>query len=74
MSFSYERYLNEVVNTYDNNHPNLRWGQTYFNVLVDFQPNLAMKIRGTDLDPYHKEDNELEPFMSYVITRWNMYD
>jgi hypothetical protein len=74
MSPNYERYLAEVVNTYDNHHPHLRWGQTYFNILVDFQPNLAMKVRGTDLDPYHKKDNELEPFISYITTRWGMYD
>ena len=32
-----------------------RYGQTYFNLLYEFRPEIADQIRGTNLDPFYKE-------------------
>lgn len=34
-------------------HPEWRNGQVYFNTLVEFNPDWANEIRGTDKDPYY---------------------
>lgn len=39
-------------------HPEYRRGQAHFNVLYfgGFDPEFADQIRGTDLDPFHRDD------------------
>jgi len=32
-----------------------RYGQVYFNLLVEHRPDISEKIRGTMLDPFYKE-------------------
>lgn len=39
-----------------------RLGQSYFNVLYTYYPDKADSIRGTEYDPYHKSNNQLQPF------------
>jgi hypothetical protein len=71
---NFVRYLQDVVDTYDMNHPTLRWGQVYFNVLSNYCPNLALKINGDpELDPFY-DDKNIPSFMTYVQDRWGMYD
>jgi hypothetical protein len=69
------QYLTRVVNTYDTHYPVLRWGQAYFNVLVEMAPNLAMLVRrdADRLDPFY-DDTKLDDFVAFVQERWGMYD
>jgi len=34
-----------------------RWGQAAFNILSETNPELAEKIRGSDMDPFYAEFN-----------------
>ena len=70
---NFVRYLRDVVEVYDNAHPHLRWGQTYFNVLSKHAPNLALSVQGTDLDPFYS-DHKIPQFIQYVKEHWGMYD
>jgi len=38
--------------------PNWRYGQTLFNTLFETKPDLAEKIIGTEIDPFHMLNNE----------------
>mgnify|MGYP007044129973 CR=1 FL=1 len=42
-----------------------RNGQTHFNVLSDLYPEIAEKVRGTKIDPFHN-DKVLPEFLSFV--------
>jgi hypothetical protein len=70
---NFVKYLEDVVNTYDEAYPHLRWGQTYFNVLCKYAPNLALNLQGTDLDPFCS-DHKIPQFIEHVKERWSMYD
>lgn len=54
-------------------HPEWREGQTYFNVLYydGFDPEFANSIRGSDLDPFHR-DIVISSFLDAVIDRWEL--
>lgn len=39
-----------------NNYPSWRLGQTYFNVLYQYYPELADSIRSTEYDPFYVDD------------------
>lgn len=41
-------------------HPHLRLGQVYFNLLHDLRPDLANKLRGSLHDPFYKDEIPLE--------------
>jgi len=67
------RYLDRVQEVYDEHYPVLRLGQTYYNVLWDFAPNLAKKITGTENDPFYSDEIILE-FVKYVQDNFTTYD
>lgn len=50
--------------------PNLRWGQTLFNTLVDVRPDIAERIRGTSLDPFY-DDWLVGAFLLEVERLWD---
>lgn len=45
---------------------NWRYGQTCFNVLYEYAPDLANSIRGTELDPFH-DDRRVPEFLTKVV-------
>jgi len=49
------QYLKEVGEA-RRAHSQWREGQAYFNVLETHLPHLANKVRGTDLDPFYRDD------------------
>jgi hypothetical protein len=49
---------------------NWRYGQTAFNVLTECRADLSEQIRGTILDPFYKDDNDLNPFFEWVGDNW----
>lgn len=46
-----------------------RLGQTYFNLLAAFRPDLSEQIRGTALDPFH-DDSRIESFLDWAAEHW----
>lgn len=62
------RYLTHAANL-KTEHPEWRWGQTLFNALAMDHPAIAEEIRGSPLDPFHKEGDALNPFMDWAIER-----
>lgn len=65
---TYADYLTIVARTRLAN-PEHRYGQVLFNVLFIKRPNLARKIRGGDLDPFHIA-NRVPAFLAYVEENW----
>ena len=45
--------------------PSLRKGQIMFNVLYEVKPELADKIRSSNIDPFYN-DNNIPEFMKYI--------
>lgn len=51
-------------------HPDWRYGQSLFNALQMMDPPLAEKVRGTDADPFYRDDqNRVSAFAQAVMTR-----
>lgn len=46
-----------------------RYGQSVFNVLLTYRPDLAEKIRGTDLDPFYS-DNLSDELHEWLYCHW----
>lgn len=69
MGTSYEQYLN-IVQDIQKLHPEWRPGQTYFNVLNEFRPDLSERVRGTLIDPFHS-DSIIPEFLEQVQKDWN---
>jgi hypothetical protein len=47
-----------------------RKGQTYFNLLYDERPDVADRVRGTAVDPFH-QDEKLPVFLDVVCGLWD---
>lgn len=47
----------------------LRWGQGLFNHLCTVRPELAEKIRGTELDPFYRDDR-VPVFLEFLEKNW----
>lgn len=67
---SYEEFC-RAVGVRQQQHPEWRYGQTVFNVLYwdGFDPEFADEIRGTDLDPFHK-DARTDALFQVLEERW----
>ncbi len=51
--------------------PDWRYGQALFNNLLDVRPNLAEQVRGTTLDPFHKDSiSEMDDFFTFIEKNW----
>ena len=48
--------LQGLVGKTQKEYPRWRKGQTVFNVLLDLRPDMAERIRGTELDPFHRDE------------------
>lgn len=46
-----------------------RWGQAVFNVLYEMRPDLSEQIRGTDLDPFYRDDRVREA-LRWIRSNW----
>jgi hypothetical protein len=46
----------------------IRYGQVYFNLLKDSRPDIAEKLRGSVLDPFHRNQvsTEVHAFVEYL--------
>ena len=58
-------------------HPDgrYRYGQALFNTLLGIRPDLAERVRGTEIDPFHArggvEDPRLYKFGEFVNREWD---
>lgn len=59
-----------MVDAYNDNHPEQRRGQVWFNVMAMLSPvaHLAEEVRGTDRDPFY-DDDRLPAFLHHVQER-----
>ena len=46
-----------------------RPGQRFFNVLAEYHPELAEKIRGTDIDPFY-DDHKIKDAIEFLVKNW----
>ncbi len=53
---SYEQFERAVARYHESEDGNLRYGQAYFNLLQELFPVVADAIRGTEYDPFHKDE------------------
>jgi hypothetical protein len=67
-TMSYFQYIAEVMRVKDGN-PDWRMGQTYFNVLRQYRPDLSEQVRATKLDPFHI-DSRIDAFLEFVSENW----
>ena len=46
----------------------IRYGQVYFNLLSKSRPEIAAKLRGSALDPFHRDlvDDKVHAFVEYL--------
>ena len=54
-------------------YPDWRYGQTCFNTLLRWRPDLAERVRGTDQDPFHARNNNdprMVRFMRFLAEEW----
>lgn len=65
---TYSGYLH-LVEIVRKKNPSWRKGQAFFNVLADVRPDLSETIRGTDIDPFHR-DCKLAEFLFTVSQEW----
>lgn len=50
-------------------NPSYRMGQAYYNVLDNVRPDLASRIVGTHIDPFHR-DCVIAQFLAWVASNW----
>jgi hypothetical protein len=50
-------------------HPELRMGQVYFNVLSELEPSYAEYLKGLGFDPFH-DDANIGKFLYDVCATW----
>jgi hypothetical protein len=55
-----------MIRTNKAKHPQLREGQLWFNAVACIWPDIAERVRGTDIDPFY-DDEKLEAFKSYLF-------
>lgn len=70
--YSYDEFLRFVSGEHtqlSTKDASIRYGQTYFNVLWEFRPSIANKIRATKFDPFHKDEVSPETHL-YVSDEW----
>lgn len=62
--------LREYVGALREAYPMWRAGQAWFNALHFARPELAERIRATNLDPFHRDDR-IRTLQSWLALHWN---
>lgn len=66
---TFEEYLRKVCSE-KSKHPEWRLGQTYYNVLHEVRPDIAIDVNGVIWkDPYYN-DQYIPRFLEYVESIW----
>lgn len=66
---SYEFFIWYGANSMLNSNSRQRSGQFLFNSLLKFRPDIAEKIRGTDVDPFYTDDR-LDTACAWIDANW----
>jgi hypothetical protein len=66
---SFDRFLADVSEVHRAAAPNLRYGQTFFNLLHAERPDLADELRGSEIDPFHF-DRTTPGLLDWVERNW----
>jgi hypothetical protein len=66
---TFDEFLATVKQT-EADKPHWRRGQTVFNVLYQLRPDLAERIRTTDLDPFYL-DNRVPWTLAWIEDEWD---
>ena len=67
---TYDEYIAACVRAQET-RPEWRWGQTLFNMLYDYRPDLAELVMTTDLDPFYKDDmDSVANFIAFAEAHW----
>lgn len=61
-------FLALATRTFDEK-ADLRFGQHWFNTLYEVRPDIADKLRGTRLDPFHR-DRVSDDAVTFVVDNW----
>lgn len=67
-SDGYAEFVIEANRSFRENK-DFRRGQAAFNALEEVRPDLANRVRATELDPFHR-DERLEAFYNWVRENW----
>ena len=70
---SFNDFLADVSIKYEhqkNDKYPLRYGQMYFNLLEEFRPALAIKLRESLYDPYYSVHEEIPETHAFVESNW----
>lgn len=67
---TFQQFLDAASTRY-NHETSWRMGQTYFNVLHEVRPDLAEKVRGAFLDPFHN-DVMVPSFLNFLAAEWEV--
>ncbi len=66
----FDNYVNSVAKAFEQPKNPLRLGQTYFNLLFKWRPDLTNKVINTDLDPFYNDDR-IPRFLEFVKRNWS---
>lgn len=66
---TYEEYLQLMISTI-HERGDQRIGQFALNALEKSNPRVAKLVRGTDLDPFYKDDR-LDAFLIFTQNNWS---
>lgn len=64
---TFSEFLELVMKTFDER---LRFGQHWFNALYAVRPEIANRVRGSLLDPFHRDKISPE-LITFVEQAWN---
>lgn len=67
---TFDEFCEEAFQVYKDAQGTYRLGQAYFNALYDYRPDLARKVQGTVIDPFHVDDI-LDEFLDFVQEAWD---
>jgi hypothetical protein len=66
----YKNYVDSVAKAFEHPRNTLRLGQTYFNLLFKWRPDLADKVLSAGLDPFYN-DEQIPKFLEFVKRNWS---
>jgi hypothetical protein len=69
IKFSHEFFIYYGANSMLARNEHQRRGQFLFNCLAEFRPELAEKLRGLPLDPYHN-DSQIDAACLWIEENW----
>lgn len=68
---TYHEFLSLVQKAWLNKQGEWRYGQTLFNALAHYRPDLSEQIRTTPLDPFFRDHENIKPALwAFLMRSW----